>query len=209
MFEKNKTFTKEEFQNFWGDGYYDNFNYGVGIQKVCEVALYPFFDKSKIALEIGPGGGTFTEKMTGKFQKIYAIDVIKKPKKFENFNDVEFIECGNQNSSCVNISDELIDFVFSYNAFCHLSNELIHNYINDVYRVLKPNSDFVFMLANFEFSKQIITNPENFVLGDLLPFGHYYQNFKTIESILNDKWIVVSENLIPGHRDLIIHLKKK
>ena len=51
MFEKNKIFTKEEFQNYWGDGYYDVFNYGVGIQRVCEVALYPFFDKNKTATE--------------------------------------------------------------------------------------------------------------------------------------------------------------
>lgn len=200
---------KEFFQRTWGpDGYYEKFSYGVGIDKVCEVALYPFFNKSKIALEIGSGGGVFTEIVLDFFGWVYAIDVIQMPSKFQFFKNFYYIELPDNTYNCYAVKDNSIDFCFSYNLFCHLSNEHIGEYIADVYRVLTPGSDFVFMLANYAHTKKHLDR--EYELGELTPVGHYVQDERTIDLIIDkEKWEVVSPNMIPEHRDIIVHLKKK
>jgi len=52
-------FDKQYFQKVWGEGYFEIFSYGMGIDAVCQVGLNPFMSLEKTALEIGPGGGTF------------------------------------------------------------------------------------------------------------------------------------------------------
>ena len=56
-------FTKEQFINFWGsNGYYEEFTYGIGIDKVIERTIVPFGGNYKNCLEIGCGGGVFTKE---------------------------------------------------------------------------------------------------------------------------------------------------
>lgn len=199
---------KEFFQRTWGDeGYYEYFSYGVGIKKVMEVCLFPFFDNNKVALEIGCGGGTFTEKMIGRFEYVIAIDVIKRPRHLYH-KDFTYIELPDNTYNCEGILDNCIDFCFSYNLFCHLSNEQIKEYISDVHRTLKPRGDFVFMLANYKHTKKHLD--KEYDLGELTPVGHYVQDERTLDFIIDkDQWEVVSPNMIPEHRDIIVHLKKK
>lgn len=201
---------KEFFQRSWGpDGYYEKFSYGVGIDKVCEVALYPFFNSTtKISVELGSGGGAFTERMVGKFQFSVAIDVIVMPNKFSRYYPFVYIELPDNTYKCLGVPDNYADFCFSYNLFCHLSNEQIGQYVADVYRVLTLGSDFVFMLANYKHTKKHLEREYN--LGELTPVGHYVQDERTLDLIIDkEKWEVVSPNMIPEHRDIIVHLKKK
>lgn len=201
----NKTF----FQNAWGElGYYETFSYGVGIDKVCVVALYPFCSLKKRALEIGSGGGTFTERMISKFEHLTAIDVISMPAKFNAYQDFTYIELPSRNYNCEGMREDEIDFTFSYNVFCHLSNDAIKKYISSVYKVLKKGGDFVFMIS--DVNNIIEPNKWQYKLGEQLPMGHYYQNHLTIDLVTDfNEWEVVNRNLIPEHRDIIIHLKKK
>jgi|SRR5688572_15925966 len=195
-------FTKEFFQQAWGEGgYVEPFSYGVGYHKVCEVGIYPFLGK---ALEIGSGGGTFTEKMLGRFD-LTVVDVIKKPPQFNGW-DLTYIELPDQSNDLPGIKDGSIDFCFSYNVFCHLSNDFIKGYLKSVRRVLKTGGNFVFMLANFEHSKAHL-NHDNYKLGQLLDFGHYYQDDRTIDLIVGEGWEIVNRNLLPDHRDILVHLK--
>lgn len=200
---------KEFFQRTWGpDGYYEKFSYGVGIDKVCEVALNPFFDKEKVAIEIGSGGGVFTERMVGNFKFLAAIDVIEKPKSFNLFRCFGYTELPDNTYNCKDFVSGVVDLCFSYNLFCHLSNEQIGEYVADVHRVLRPGADFVFMLANYEHTKKHLDR--EYELGELTPVGHYVQDERTLDLIIDkEKWEVVSRNMIPEHRDIIVHLKKR
>lgn len=199
----NKAF----FQRVWGETGYEYFNYGVGIDKVCEVALTPFFGMNKTAVELGPGGGVFTDKMDGKFKELIAIDVIKRPKQFM-YKKFTYIELPDNTYRCEGINDNRIDFCFSYNLFCHLSNDRLKEYIKDVHRVLKTGGDFVFMLSNYEYTKTKVDR--EFEFGQLLPMGHYYQDERTIDIIADkEDWEFVNRSMIPEHRDIIVHLKKK
>lgn len=200
-------FTKEFFQRSWGEGgYYERFSYGVGIDAVIQTCLVPFFNLQHNAIEIGCGGGSFTEKMIGRFNHVTAYDVIKMPERYERYflsEKFTYIELPDKCYNPVGVEGG-IDFAFSYNCFCHLSNEALTEYFKNIHKILKPGANFVFMLANFE------RNPVegNYSLGDLLPFGHFKQSLETLGIICSSfDWVVVA-NMIPEHRDLIIHLKK-
>lgn len=204
-------FSKKYFQRSWGvDGYYEKFSYGVGYEKVCQICLDPFFDKNKTALEVGCGGGTFTERMIGKFEYLTVIDVIQMPKQFSRYQSFKYIELDDKSYDCSLVSDNTKDFCFCYNLFCHLSNEAIKEYIKNIHRVLRPGSSFVFMLANFEHSKAQLDSDRKFELGDILPFGHFYQDDRTLDIVVDSsQWEIETRNMIPSHRDIIVHLKKK
>lgn len=212
--ESNKVdFTKKFFQTAWGqDGYFENFSYGVGIDKVHETCIHPFTNHRQV-LEIGSGGGVFTSRLVSRFLDVTAIDVIKMPLAFHAFPKERFtyIELPNQNYSCKGVDNNSIDFAFSYNVFCHLSNTALTKYLKAVHRVLRTGGDFVFMLANYQYTqKHFEQQAHKYKLGDLTPVGHFYQNEKTLPLIADpNKWEVVNPNMIPEHRDLIIHLRKK
>lgn len=204
-------FTKEFFQNAWGEGgYYENFSYGVGIDNVCKVSLYPFFNSFHTALEVGPGGGVFTKRMIGMFDFVTAIDVIKMPEQFKKYPNFKFIELPDQSYNLPGIPYNSIDFCFCYNVFCHLSNTALLEYIRSARRVLKLGGNFVFMLSRFIETKKHLKIDTGLKRGDLTSTGHYYQDEKTLNLIIIQKqWEVISRDLIPEHRDNIIHLKAK
>ena len=202
----NQDFDKEFFQRSWGkDGYYEEFSYGVGIKRVLKECLYPFLDPNKTALEIGCGGGTFTQFMQGNFKTLFGLDVIKMPERFSNYKQFKFIELPDKTYECLGINNDSIDFAFSYNVFCHLSNEALKSYLVDVNRVIKAGSNFVFMISNY---KNVQTKQESDKFGNLLPMGHFYQDDRTLDFILGDGWDIISRSMIPEHRDTIIHLRK-
>jgi SAM-dependent methyltransferase len=205
-------FSKDFFQTSWGkDGYYENFSYGLGIDAVCQVAIHPFKSYEKKCLEIGCGGGVFTERLIQLFKNVTGIDVIKMPERFKSFDKFEYIELPNQSFDCNGITDESIDFCFSYNVFCHISNEGLKEYLKNINRVLKPGADFVFMLANYEHSKiHFAEQALQFSIGEMTPIGHFYQSDETLDLIADkNQWDTVNSNLLPDHRDIIIHLRKK
>lgn len=198
-------FSKPYFQKVWGKGYYEHFSYGVGIDKVFEMCVFPFLEGT--VLEIGSGGGVFTEMMQGKVELI-AIDVIRMPERFTEFKNFKYYELDDKSYGCDPIESESVDFCFSYNVFCHFSNYAITEYLKSVNRILKPGGNFVFMLSRFEHAKNHFRNAEKYSIGDLLPMGHFYQDLTTIDLVIGDGWNVVNRDMIPGHRDIIIHLNK-
>jgi len=207
----SKDFSKEFFQRTWGEnGYYENFSYGVGIGNVYQKAITPFWNLEHNALEIGSGGGSFTEGIVTYFKHLTAVDVIKMPESFKAFKGFTYIELPDKSYNLPGIPDESMDYVFAYNVFCHLSNEALIEYLKAVHRVMKPGGNFVFMLSDFNHTKNHIKNASEYQLGDLLPMGHFYQDGRTIDIIADkEQWEIVNRNMIREHRDIIIHLKKK
>ncbi len=206
-------FDKEFFQRSWGpNGYYEEFNYGVGFRAVVKTCLEPFYNTNYNALEIGCGGGAFTKEMIDKFHHLTVVDVIKMPEQFEKYDHnwkFKYVELPDKCFATMQ-SFRSKDFVFTYNCFCHLSNEALKKYLEDIHYVLKPGGDFVFMIANFEHTKINVPDSSNYNLGDLLPIGHFYQDDRTLDLIADPSdWEIVNSNMIPEHRDIIIHLKKK
>jgi len=205
MVDQNN-FDKDFFQKVWGiEGYVEPFSYGVGIDVVCEVGMIPFFSLEKTALEIGPGGGTFTQRLVNNFKHLTVMDVIRRPKLFEDYQNFTYIELSDRNFDCP-VDSESIDFAFSYNVFCHLSNDALIKYLKGINRALVSGGDFVFMLSDFKWTSRFCENEHE--LGDMLPMGHFYQDLRTLDIIVGDGWEVVNNNLLPDHRDIVVHLRK-
>ena len=199
-------FDKHFFQTAWGEeGYLEPFSYGVGIETVCEVGLVPFLSPHKDALEIGPGGGTFTQRMVGQFNHLTVMDVIRQPKAFEAYENFTYIELSDKNFDCP-VDAYSIDFCFSYNVFCHLSNEALNKYLKGINKALKFGGDFVFMLSNYRHTSQF---GKGYSLGDFLPMGHFYQDLRTLDLIADfNEWEIINNNSLPDHRDIVCHLRK-
>jgi SAM-dependent methyltransferase len=199
-------FDKEFFQRSWGkDGYYEEFSYGVGINRVLDECVRPYLSQDKTALEIGCGGGTFTQFMQGNFKLLYGLDVIKKPSRFDSYKPFKFIELPDKTYKCAGVNDKTIDYVFAYNVFCHLSNEALTSYLADVNRVLKSGGDFIFMLSNY---RNVKDKHKSDKFGHLLGMGHFYQDDRTLDAIIGEGWKIINRNIIQEHRDIIIHLRK-
>lgn len=193
-----KDFDKQFFIQSWGEkGYYEHFNYGVGIDKVMQGCIDPFIKEPIRILEIGSGGGTFTERLWSKGSGLTCIDVIPQPDKLKC---CEYIELDSQDYNCTGLEDNSIDFAFCYNVFCHLSNDAIKQYLASVNRVLRIGGDFIFMLSSYGRGRDD--------LGALLPMGHFVQDERTLDLVIGEGWSIISRNMIPEHRDIIIHLKK-
>jgi len=45
-------------------------------------------------------------------------------------------------------------------------------------------------------------------LGDLLQMGHFVQDLRTLDIIVGKEWEIVNKDLLPDHRDIVVHLKK-
>jgi ubiquinone/menaquinone biosynthesis C-methylase UbiE len=201
-------FTKEQFINFWGsNGYYEAFTYGIGIQEVINRTIVPFSNKT--CLEIGCGGGVFTKVLSEQFDVVIGIDVIPIHDGVR-YHNVKYIELDNQDYKCTGIPDNSIDFVFSYGVFCHFSNDAIKEYLQSIYRVMKKGGDCVIMISNFDKLKAEFPDFDDwskYKLGDRMLIGHFYQDDRTVD-IMKHKFKIVSRNLTPDHRDIVVHLKK-
>ena len=215
MGTQKKEFTKTEFQSLWGDnGYYDQCQLGIGIEAVCEKVLYPFLSKDKVVLEIGCGGGTYTERIHSRCKSVVAIDVIKKPERLNSLDRLLYIELPNKNYECKGVATDAIDFAFTSGCFCHLPYKALKKYLQSVNSKLKKGADFVFMLSDWEYLKELCSEEEraNLKPNDFTSAGHFYQDHTTLSEIMNaDQWEVVSEDMIPEHKtwDRYIHLRKK
>jgi len=211
-----KTISKEKFQKLWGNaGYWDDMKgWGIGFQQICNTTLYPFINKDMTVLEIGPGGGIFTNQISKKCKNVIAIDVVKKSDLLKSLNltNLTYIELSNMNYECKGVEDNSIDFCYTHGVFCHLHYGALTEYLKNVSRVLKKGSDFVFMITNFNGIKHLIPPIHNkkYNPGDHLGINLYYQDKTTLKSIYNPKeWKIISENMLPTHRDIFIHLRKK
>lgn len=118
-----------------------------------EKVFAPFLGTSNVILEIGPGGGRFTEVLLSKCNKLIAADVTPTMLKLlkERFGPdpkIEYLLLDGLGLSP--ISDKSVDAAFSYSVFAHLHHWDIFNYLSELSRVLVPGG------------KAIIEHPNTF-----------------------------------------------
>ena len=192
--ERNKlTAEINSFQNLWSGGFRTGYN-----QKRGQNRLEKYLSENlagETLLEIGCGGGQWTKFISALniFKKIYCVDVLSEQhNKFweyvgqENRDLISYTKVKDFNLD--HIKNESLDYVFSYDVFCHISEQGVKAYLESIYKKCKKDALILLMFADPK--KYLSSEPENknHVIR-YLPrdkFIYKFSNKKLIEDALLD-----------------------
>jgi hypothetical protein len=191
------------FKDLWGGGFYRgdpldhmSSNYGIFGYIGVHHAIYltcikPYLHKESIILEIGPGRGAWT-KIFRCAKEVYCLDALSA----EHNNFWEYVGKSSNikyyqvtDFSCQMLPDNKFDYLFSYDALCHVSFEGITEYAKNLYDKLKKNSHCFFMVADYEKYNSFIDNLDKFsVINAFYPknrFSLLRKPFKRLGSFVD------------------------
>lgn len=179
---------------------------------VYQECIKPYITPETMALEIGPGGGTWTKCMLSA-KEIHTLDVLEKTPNFsKNVEKYEHkIKYHVVNDfSCSELPNNYFDYMFSFGSICHISFDGITEYAKNLFNKLKPEANCFWMISDEKkFSKDTgvkTSFPSNF---NNHMVGFYKQNIpETCNMLKQIGYQIISEDLDIILRDPIIHFKK-
>ncbi len=141
-----------------GDVWNDPAQMGLDVETSEDVVPYldrtvfePFFDPCDVMLEIGAGGGRFTEVLLPKCKKLIAVDTSETMLDLlrERFAGDSRLECRlTDGQGLGQIADDSVDAGFSYGVFVHLQHWDIYQYLLELRRVLRPGGKALIQHSN-------------------------------------------------------------
>jgi SAM-dependent methyltransferase len=152
------------FKNLWKGGFRTGYSIKrnqKGIEKYLQKNM-----TGKYCLEIGCGGGQWSKFIynLNVFDKIYCIDVLSaEHNKFWEYvgNDkkdkIEYFHIKDFSLKCIPL--DCLDYVFSYDVFCHISCSGQIKYLENLYEKCKINCKLFIMYADPK--KYLFNEPEH------------------------------------------------
>jgi ubiquinone/menaquinone biosynthesis C-methylase UbiE len=100
----------------------------------------PYFSAGDVIVEIGPGGGRWSEILQARARKLYLIDVAEKPlelcrERFAGCSNIDYFLC---DGHTLPVPDGCADRIWSYECFVHINPLDIKGYFHEFRRVLEP-----------------------------------------------------------------------
>jgi len=151
----------ESFQNLWRGGTtlsrqgwgvcaQDRLRYGIDINKIYEICIEPFVGGKTTALDIGTNGGGWLKKMLNA-EALIGIDVLSAEhtgfwKNMPELNKIKYYHVDDFSCDC--LKENSIDYVFSYDVFCHISYSGAEQYLKNLYDKLKKGTNCFIMIAD-------------------------------------------------------------
>ena len=154
----------ESFRGLWPGGYHEGFpldpgsgsTYGpLGYMSVLHVAylacIRPYVTSETVALEIGPGRGSWSRTMLGA-RELWCLDVLSAEEtQFHEYvgrhDHVRYIQVND--FECRELPDAHFDYLFSFGCLCHIPFEGIRAYARSLFRKLRPGAHAFIMVADF------------------------------------------------------------
>lgn len=160
---KNSRKLKEEissFQNLWKGGtnlssrgwdkcQKDRIKFQ-NLNEIARICIEPYINKKTNVLEIGCNGGGWTWKFL-EASKVIGFDVLsaKHTKFWKNMGKQENVSYFQVNDfKCNELDDDSIDYVFSYDVFCHISYSGASAYLENLYKKLCKGANCFIMIAD-------------------------------------------------------------
>ncbi len=120
------------------------------LEQIVSICIIPYITPKTTILEIGADGGFWTQKMLNAGQ-LFCIDIsdpihtgfwkrIPKREYIKYFTVSDF--------SCSVFKDNTIDYIFSYDVFCHISYSGAEAYLKNLYNKLKFGANCFIMIAD-------------------------------------------------------------
>jgi ubiquinone/menaquinone biosynthesis C-methylase UbiE len=102
--------------------------------------LVPNIPEGGVVLELGPGGGRWTEILQKRCGKLHVVDVSERALELcrERFADCRNIEYHLGNGSTLNVPSGSVDAVWSYDVMVHIRPLDARAYFQEFRRILKP-----------------------------------------------------------------------
>ncbi len=120
------------------------------LMKFRDTFLIPNVNDSIVALEIGCGGGRWTQYLKAS-KKLYALDVneimLKLCKKrFKDEENITFVQTNGTDFPAV--EENSLDLVFSHDVFVHIDPLDVFYYLKSIKKALKPTGKAVLHFAD-------------------------------------------------------------
>ncbi len=121
------------------------------LSKIVKRYLRPYVTPEAVVMEIGPGGGRWTQFLVGA-QEVVLVDLNKQffrylRKRFrKQRRKLRFYETSGYELH--DIDDGSIDFVFSFGTFVHIEAEGIDEYLGEIARVLRSGGTCTIQYAD-------------------------------------------------------------
>jgi ubiquinone/menaquinone biosynthesis C-methylase UbiE len=121
--------------------------------------------ENRVALEIAPDHGRWTKYLIGKTQKLILVDMNPAcidfcKRKFKEYKNIHYHVNDGRNIPFVD--ENSVDFIWSYDSFVHMENDVIESYFNEFSRIMKSGGCAVIHHAGrrnfaikFRFMKKI------------------------------------------------------
>ena len=108
---------------------------------LIEHVLLPNLAGRRAVLEIGPGGGRWSEVLQREADRLVLVDVSERVldlcrERFDTAKNVDYVLTGG--ASLPGVADASLDFVWSFDAFVHIAPLDIASYLSEIARVLEP-----------------------------------------------------------------------
>jgi SAM-dependent methyltransferase len=115
------------------------------------VVFAPFLGTCDVLLEIGPGGGRFTEILLPKCRRLIAVETSQTMLELlqQRFHGDERLEYHLADGRGLgSVASASVDAAFSYGVFVHIQHWDIFNYLVELERVLKPGGRAIIQHSN-------------------------------------------------------------
>jgi cyclopropane fatty-acyl-phospholipid synthase-like methyltransferase len=125
--------------------------------------LDPFVSGNKVCLEIGSGGGRWTQYLLG-CRELVCVELNREMFDYirGRFNDPQNVSYVTTNGHDLpSVPHDHVDFIFSFGTFVHLEMETIARYVESMALVMKPGADVVLQVSN-RHKRQALTDKPSF-----------------------------------------------
>lgn len=190
----------ESFGPLWSGGYYEGdplrplakSGYGqLGFMSVLYATylrcIKPYINHETVALEIGPGRGTWTRALLPA-EEVYVLDAL--PEEHNGFfqylgypRNVRYFQVSD--FRCSVLPDDHFDYMFSFGCLCHVSFAGIQEYAVNVFQKLKAGANCFWMIADYAKYNRAIADLNNLsVWSALQPTRQRYAPIKWLFAYL-------------------------
>lgn len=109
-------------------------------QRIIDDLITTNIPRDGVVLEVGPGGGRWTDILRTMAKKLYVVDVSDKALKLcrERFQASSNIDYLLSDGRTLAVPDRAIDAIWSFDVFVHINPQDTRGYFREFSRVLKP-----------------------------------------------------------------------
>lgn len=121
------------------------------LSKVVKKYITPYVGPDSVVLEIGPGGGRWTQYMLGA-ARIFLVELTPEffpclEERFPEHKD-KFVFYRTSGYEMNGIAPGSVDFVFTFGTFVHIDPEGINRYLAEIKNVMKPGGTAVIQYSD-------------------------------------------------------------